>query len=83
MLVFDSFLLSIIVFISSISPFSIISLDIIFDNEEVKAGKEQNFTIKVSTKDLDVKKTTSLYTRLVIEVNGKQEDIRVNFSISW
>lgn len=63
MLVFDSFLLSIIVFISSISPFSIISLDIIFDNEEVKAGKEQNFTIKVSTKDLDVKKTTSLYTK--------------------
>ena len=83
MLVFDSFLLSITVFISSISPFSIISLDIIFDNEEVKAGKEQNFIIKVSTKDLDVKKTTSLYTRLVIEVNGKQEDIRVNFSISW
>lgn len=80
MLVFLSFLLSITF---SISPFSIISLDIIFDNEEVKAGKEQNFTIKVSTKDLDVKKTTSLYTRLVIEVNRKQEDIRVNFSISW
>jgi len=80
MLVFLSFLLSITF---SISPFSIISLDIIFDNEEVKAGKEQNFTIKVSTKDLDVKKPTSLYTRLVIEVNGKQEDIRVNFSISW
>ena len=79
MLVFDSFLLSITVSISSISPFSIISLDIIFDNEEVKAGKKQNFTIKVSPKDLDVKKTTSLYTRLVIEVNGKQEDIRVNF----
>lgn len=39
--------------------------------------------MKVSTKDLDVKKTTSLYTRLVIEVNRKQEDIRVNFSISW
>ena len=80
MLVFLSFLLSITF---SISPFSIISLDIIFDNEEVKAGKEQNFTIKVSTKDLDVKKPTSLYTRLVIEVNGKQEDIRVDFSISW
>ena len=80
MLVFLSFLLSITF---SISPFSIISLDIIFDNEEVKAGKKQNFTIKVSTKDLDVKKPTSLYTRLVIEVNGKQEDIRVNFSISW
>lgn len=79
MLVFLSFLLSITF---SIYPFSI-SLDIIFDNEEVKAGKEQNFTIKVSTKDLDVKKPTSLYTRLVIEVNGKQEDIRVNFSISW
>lgn len=63
MLVFDSFLLSITVSISSISPFSIISLDIIFDNEEVKAGKEQNFTIKVSTKDLDVKKPTSLYTK--------------------
>lgn len=60
-----------------------VPVDIIFDNEEVKAGKEQNFTIKVSTKDLDVKKPTSLYTRLVIEVNGKQEDIRVNFSISW
>lgn len=79
MLVFLSFLLSITF---SIYPFSI-SLDIIFYNEEVKAGKEQNFTIKVSTKDLDVKKPTSLYTRLVIEVNGKQEDIRVNFSISW
>ena len=83
MLVFLSLLLSITISISSISPFSIISLNIIFDNEEVKAGKEQNFTIKVSKKDLDVKKTTSLYTRLVIEVNGKQEDIRVNFSISW
>lgn len=83
MLVFLSFLLSITFSISSIFTFSIISLNIIFDNEEVKAVKEQNFTIKVSTKDLDVKKTTSLYTRLVIEVNGKQEDIRVNFSISW
>ena len=83
MLVFLSFLLSITFSISSIFTFSIISLNIIFDNEEVKAGKKQNFTIKVSTKDLDVKKTTSLYTRLVIEVNGKQEDIRVNFSISW
>lgn len=83
MLVFLSFLLSITFSISSIFTFSIISLNIIFDNEEVKDGKEQNFTIKVSTKDLDVKKTTSLYTRLVIEVNGKQEDIRVNFSISW
>ncbi len=83
MLVFLSFLLSITFSISSIFTFSIISLNIIFDNEEVKAGKEQNFTIKVSTKDLDIKKPTSLYTRLVIEVNGKQEDIRVNFSISW
>ncbi len=63
MLVFLSFLLSITFSISSIFTFSIISLDIIFDNEEVKASKEQNFTIKVSTKYLDVKKPTSLYTK--------------------
>lgn len=60
-----------------------VPLDIITDDEKVTAGKETTFTLKVSTSDLDVQKPTSLYTSLLMLINGNTNYISANFSISW
>lgn len=60
-----------------------IPLDIITDNLNVSAKKEHSLTLKMSINDLDVKKTTTLYTKLIAEENGRQFEVFVNFTISW
>lgn len=60
-----------------------VPVEIIYENKEVKANEEQKIKLKISTKDLDVNKPTTLYTRLAIEKNNKYQEIDVNFSISW
>lgn len=61
-----------------------VPVNIITDNEKVVADKETSFTLKVSVADLDVKKPTTLYMKLVVlDKNQKQIDININFSISW
>lgn len=53
------------------------------DNENVKSGVKQEIELLIPVNDLDVKKPTTLYTHLSIIRNGKDEEISVNFSISW
>lgn len=60
-----------------------VPLDLEVSNTEVQAGVEQTVTLIIPTNDLDVKKPTTLYTLLSIERNGKFEEIKVNFRISW
>ena len=60
-----------------------VPVEIIYENKEVKANEEQKIKLKISTKDLDVNKPTTLYTRLAIDKNNKYQEIDVNFSISW
>ena len=60
-----------------------VPLKINIDNSNVQSGINQEFTLVIPINDLDVQKPTTLYTLLCIERNGKQEDIRVNFTISW
>lgn len=61
-----------------------VPVTIILDNRKVTANSKKEITLKISIKDLDVQKPTTLYTRLVgIYPNGNEFNINVNFSISW
>lgn len=61
-----------------------VPVSIEFSNQEVAANVKQKITLKVSTKDLDVKKPTTLYMNLVgLDNNSNDINIRINFTISW
>ena len=54
-----------------------------YNHKDVNAYEEQEVELVISVNDLNVKKPTTLYTRLAIERNGKYSEISVNFTISW
>jgi len=60
-----------------------VPVDIIYENAYALANVKQKITLKISTKDLDVKKPTTLYTKLVALKDGEQIEINANFTISW
>ena len=60
-----------------------VPLEINVNTKSVKANEKQKVTLVIPVSDLDVKKPTTLYTKLSIERNGNYDTIPVNFSISW
>lgn len=60
-----------------------VPLKIEYNNQEVKANEQQEITLVIPVKDLDVNKPTTLYTKLSIEKNNVYQEISVNFTISW
>lgn len=60
-----------------------VPVEIIYENQFATANTEQNFTLKLSVNDLDVKKPTTLYYKLFAEVAGEQFEISINFAIAW
>ena len=60
-----------------------VPVNIIIDQDEVKADEKQSITLKVSTKDLDVSKPTTLHMELIGVKDNRDISIEISFSISW
>lgn len=60
-----------------------VPVEIIYENQEVVANAKQSITIKIPVNDLDTKKPTTLYLKLIAEENNAQFEISINFAISW
>ncbi len=60
-----------------------VPVTIITENEDVVANETQYITLKVSTKDLDVKKPTTLHMELIGVKDNHDINIEISFTISW
>lgn len=60
-----------------------VPLKIIYDDEKVKAGEEEYFTIVVPVTDLDVDLPTTICLALTGKKGDEQLHIRVDFNITW
>lgn len=54
-----------------------------YEQSTVTKGKFQNLTLRIPVTDLEVQKPTTLYCWLAVYVGGKQEQIKLEFDISW
>lgn len=51
--------------------------------EMIVGDEEGYYTIKVSLESLGEEKPTTVYVHLASKIGGKQEDVKIEFSISW
>lgn len=52
-------------------------------DKTVKAGEKTKLKILIPVTDLEVQKPTTLYVELVALIDGDEEDVKANFSMSW
>jgi hypothetical protein len=60
-----------------------VPISIVYQKKVVPAGEKQDLTLLIPTADLDKSKPTTIYLELYIKVNGQDEEVRINFTISW
>ena len=53
------------------------------EKAKTNANEEQNITLEIPLEDLTVQKPTTMYLKLIGLVDGQQENIMINFAISW
>ncbi|MCH5190631.1 MAG: zinc ribbon domain-containing protein [Oscillospiraceae bacterium] len=60
-----------------------VPLEYEYENSTVQKGVYQKLTIRVPIADLDVQRPTTLYCQLATYVAGRQQNIKIEFDISW
>lgn len=60
-----------------------VPIDYEYENSTVQKGVYQELTIRVPITDLDVQRPTTLYCQLATYVAGRQQNIQLEFDISW
>lgn len=60
-----------------------VPISIAYEKKIVAAGQKQNFKLLIPTADLDKSKPTTIYLELYAKVGGENQDIKINFTISW
>jgi hypothetical protein len=60
-----------------------IPLQLNWDRQYSSYGQEQNFEIVVPVTDLDVQRPTNLYMKLYAYVDGSDDEISADLSITW
>lgn len=54
-----------------------------YSKRKFDAKEKQSFTLEIPLKDLNISKPTNMYIELYAKVNGKDQNIRINFTMTW
>lgn len=60
-----------------------VPIDFEYENSTVENGEYQDLTLRIPVTDLDVQRPTTLYVNLAAYIGGRQDEIRLEFNISW
>lgn len=60
-----------------------VPVEIQYEKKFSSANERQSITLNIPIADLDVQRPTTVYLELYAKVNGSDEDVKIDFSISW
>lgn len=60
-----------------------VPVEVVYSKKSWSSKVRQEITLRIPLADLDVKQPTTLYLELYGKVGGSDEDIKIDFSISW